>query len=138
LGNAELRQALPLDVGGFGNGEEVFPGIWARVAPGHLIFILKGCQHDIIFIGDAAKNRAELVSGDTDMTYDAAVSAATINMIRDLWRTRSGSIVVPGHDLPMAIEGGEPRYLGKRQAAIRAWFSDVMETTTLIELIAPQ
>jgi hypothetical protein len=38
----------------------------------------------------------------------------------------------------MAIEGGEPRYLGKRQAAIRAWFSDVMETTTLIELIAPQ
>lgn len=63
-------------------GEEVFPGITAHLAPGHtpgcLVYVLRGPDKDVIFAGDAAKNRAELVSGDTDMTYDAAISKASI------------------------------------------------------------
>lgn len=55
----------------------------------------------------AAKNRAELVCGDTDMTYDAAVSRATIEMIRERWRARQGAVVVPGHDLPIRARFGD-------------------------------
>jgi len=44
-------------------GEEVFPGITAHLAPGHtpgcLVFLLRTSERDVIFTGDAAKNRAE-------------------------------------------------------------------------------
>lgn len=120
------------------NGEEVFPGITAHLAPGHtpgcLVYVLKGSSHDMIFTGDAAKNRAELISRDTDMTYDAAVSAASIEMIWSHWRRRPGSIVVPGHDVPMVLDNGKPHYIGKRDSAITAWYGDDMETTTLFKL----
>ena len=43
------------------------------------MFVLHAPERDVIFAGDAAKNRAELVSGTTDMTYDAAVSKASID-----------------------------------------------------------
>jgi glyoxylase-like metal-dependent hydrolase (beta-lactamase superfamily II) len=88
-------------------GEEVFPGITAHLAPGHtpgcLVFLLRTPERDVIFTGDAAKNRAELVSGTTDMTYDAATGKKSIDMIWTLWRQRPGNIVVPGHDLPMVL-----------------------------------
>jgi glyoxylase-like metal-dependent hydrolase (beta-lactamase superfamily II) len=119
-------------------GEEVFPGITAHLAPGHtpghLVFVLHAGERDVIFAGDAAKNRAELVSGTTDMTYDAAVSRASIEMIMNLWRKRPGNILVPGHDVPMVLEGGQTKYIDKREAAISAWFGDDMETTTLFKL----
>ena len=72
----------------------------------------------MIFAGDAAKNRAELVSGTTDMTYDAAISKASIAKIWELWRKRPGSIMVPGHDVPMVQENGKTKYIDKREAAI--------------------
>jgi N-acyl homoserine lactone hydrolase len=119
-------------------GEEVIPGITAHLAPGHtpghLVFVLHAGECDVIFAGDAAKNRAELVSGTTDMTYDAAVSKASINAIWTLWRRRPGNIVVPGHDVPMVLENGQTKYIDKREAAISAWFGDDMETTTLFKL----
>ncbi len=119
-------------------GEEVFPGITAHLAPGHtpghLIYVLHADEHDVIFTGDAAKNRAELVSGTTDMTYDPAVSRSSIEMIWKIWRKRPGSIVVPGHDMPMVLEKDEAKFITKREAAIVAWYGDDMETTTLFKL----
>jgi N-acyl homoserine lactone hydrolase len=102
--------------------------------PGHLIYVLGGRERDVIFTGDAAKNRAELVCGRADASYDAAVSSASIKMIRDLWRRRPGTIVVPGHDIPMVQKDGQIEYLGKREAVIKAWFGDDLESTTSIEL----
>src|SRR5690606_27325481 len=100
------------------DGEEALPRITAHAAPGHtpghLIFVLAGHEHDVIFTGDAAKNRAELVSRETDMTYDPAVSAASIEKIWEVWRRREGTVVVPGHDLPMSLSDGVPRLLGAR------------------------
>ncbi len=119
-------------------GEEVFPGITAHLAPGHtpgcLVFVLHTPERDVIFAGDAAKNRAELVSGGTDMTYDAAISKASIEAIWKLWRKRPGNILVPGHDMPMVLEDGKTKYIGNREAAIVAWYGDDMETTTLFKL----
>ena len=48
------------------DGEEVLPGITTHMAPGHtpghLIYVLKGTERDVIFTGDAAKNRVELTA----------------------------------------------------------------------------
>jgi glyoxylase-like metal-dependent hydrolase (beta-lactamase superfamily II) len=119
-------------------GEEVFPGITAHLAPGHtpgcLVYVLHAPERDVIFAGDAAKNRAEMVSGTTDMTYDAAVSKASIELIWKFWRARPDNILVPGHDVPMVLENGKPKYIDKREAAITAWYGDDMETTTLFKL----
>jgi glyoxylase-like metal-dependent hydrolase (beta-lactamase superfamily II) len=120
------------------DGEEVMPGVTAHMAPGHtpghMIYVLSGSEQDIIFTGDAAKNRAELVSRTADMTYDPSVTAKTIEMIWSLWRRRPGTIVVPGHDMPMTQVNGATRYIGTREAAIKSWFGDDMETTTLFNL----
>jgi len=120
------------------DGDEVLSHISAFVAPGHtpgcLVFVLSGQNRDLIFTGDAAKNRAELVSRNTDMTYDPAVSRNSIEMIWKLWEQRSGSIVIPGHDVPLAQENGVIRKLGEHEAAIKSWSGDDMETTTLYRL----
>jgi glyoxylase-like metal-dependent hydrolase (beta-lactamase superfamily II) len=120
------------------DGETVFPRVTAHVAPGHtpghLVFVLHGAEHDVVFTGDAAKNRAEMLSRRADATYDAATSAASIEMIWRLWRKRRGSILVPGHDVPMVQHDGHIQYVGKREAAIQAWFGEDLEQTTLIEL----
>ena len=123
------------------DGEEVFPGMTAQVAgghtPGHLVFVLRGAQRDAIFSGDAAKNRAEMLSRAADMSYDASATAASIEMLWKLWRSRPGNLLVPGHDMPMLLdEDGTIRYVGERQAAIRSWFADSIEQTTLIQLAA--
>jgi N-acyl homoserine lactone hydrolase len=70
------------------------------------------------------------------MTYDAKVSAASIDKIWQLWRARQGTILVPGHDLPMTLEGATCRYLGKREAAITAWLGDDLQATTAFQLTA--
>lgn len=122
-----------------GDGDEAIPGITAHSAPGHtpghLVFVLKEKDQDVIFTGDAVKNRAELVSGQTDMTYDAGVSAASISMVKKLWLRQPGNILVPGHDLPMIMrEDGSIAYLGKREAGIKAWFGDDLEAVTVFNL----
>ena len=119
-------------------GDEALPGITAYAAPGHtpgcLIYVLRGREHDIIFTGDAAKNRAELVSGTTDMTIDPSLSAASLALIWRLWLERPGTLLIPGHDLPMVQENGDIRFVGTREAAIKAWFGDDLEQTTRINL----
>lgn len=120
------------------DGEEVLPRITAHVAPGHtpghLMFVCAGHEREVIFTGDAAKNRAELICRRADASYDAAVSTASIEKIWSFWRRRPGNIVVPGHDIPMVQKDGQTEYLGNRQAAIKAWFGDDLETTTTIAL----
>jgi len=99
------------------------------------VFRLAGAGRDVVFTGDAAKNRAELVSGEVDMTFDAAVSRASIEMIHGLWRARPGTVLIPGHDLPMVLDDdGGPVYLGRREAAIDAWFGEDMNETTRFQL----
>jgi N-acyl homoserine lactone hydrolase len=122
------------------DGEAVLPGITAHVAaghtPGHLIYVLAGRERDVIFTGDAAKNRAELLCGRADASYDAAISTASIQAIWGFWRRRPGTVLVPGHDIPMVQNDGRVQYLGKREAVIKAWFGNDLETTTSIVLTA--
>src|SRR6185295_2413145 len=118
--------------------EEVIPGLTAYAGPGHtpghLVYVLNGGDRDVIFSGDAAKNRAEMLSREADMTMNAGDSRRTMERIWDLWRKKPGSILVPGHDVPMRLENDEPVYIAKRTAGINAWFGRRLEETTLIEL----
>jgi glyoxylase-like metal-dependent hydrolase (beta-lactamase superfamily II) len=118
--------------------QEVFPGLRAHAAPGHtpghLVFVLEGKECDAIFTGDAAKNRAELLSRKGEAIYDATLSSASIERIWQLWRKRPGSILIPGHDLPMTQKDGHIEYIGTRKAALKAWFGEDIETTVRIEL----
>jgi N-acyl homoserine lactone hydrolase len=124
------------------DGEQVFPGMTAHMAPGHtpghLIFVLSTPTCDVIFTGDAAKNRAELISGTVDMTMNEDASVASIARIWQLWRRRPDTILVPGHDIPMVLENQRPTYIEARRAGISAWFDDNLEQTTLFELKAAE
>ena len=85
-------------------------------------------------IGDGGKNRAELMSRTADMTYDQAISRQSIDAIWELWRRRSGTVLIPGHDAPMALEGGEPRYLAPREGAVAAWFGTGLDQLTVFDI----
>lgn len=119
-------------------GDEPIPGFRAILAPGHtpgsLIFVLSGEGYDVIFTGDAAKSRAELISYEADMTLDAAQSSATIDMIWKLWRRRPGNIVIPGHDVPMTLEDGTPTLMRAREGGIAANFGVDLRDVTVFEL----
>jgi N-acyl homoserine lactone hydrolase len=121
------------------HNETVLPGMTAYDAPGHtpghLIFYLTGRERDVLFTGDAAKNRVELLTRAADMTYDPSVTARSIEAMWALWRQRAGTLLVPGHDLPMVLENDKPVFVGTRQAAIEAWYDDTLEKTTRIELV---
>ena len=121
-------------------GDAPIPNLTAHAAPGHtpghLIFILDGAAFDIVFTGDAAKNRAELLSMAADMSLDKAESHATFERIWAAWRAKLGSVLVPGHDLPMRLgDDGTPQYLGDREGAIRAWFGENLEQTHTFRLV---
>ncbi len=119
------------------DGEEVYPGITAHLAPGHtpghLVFLVAGDQ-PVILLQDAVKNRVELVTRDTDMTYDPAVSRATIDTVWEMARRHPGCLLVPGHDVPLAVENGVPRPLGRHRAGIRSWFGERLSDMTGFDL----
>jgi glyoxylase-like metal-dependent hydrolase (beta-lactamase superfamily II) len=123
------------------DGEEIMPGMVAHMAPGHtpghLIFHLSAPDRDVIFTGDAAKNRAELLCETADMTMDADASGRSIAHIWTLWRRKPGTLLVPGHDIPMLLREGRPVYIEGRRAGITAQLGETLEETTLFELSLP-
>ncbi len=118
--------------------EEILPGLTthqvAGHTPGHLAYYLESEPHDWLFAGDAVKNRAELLSRHADMTMDESSSTASILYLWDLWNRRTGTVFVPGHDLPMTLTDGQPTYAAQREASITAWFGNDLTDTTSISL----
>ncbi|RZT99564.1 glyoxylase-like metal-dependent hydrolase (beta-lactamase superfamily II) [Advenella incenata] len=118
------------------DGDTFLPGITAIASPGHtpghLLFYVDLPDQAILFTGDAAKNRAELLSGSVNDTCDVQASADTLKRIWDIWKRVPDTLLVPGHDLGMRLhESGEPFYMGERLAAINAWFGDTLEPTRI-------
>lgn len=121
-------------------GEAVLPGIVAIPTPGHtphhVAFALEG-DPPTLFAADCAKNRVELMTGETDMTMDAAASRASIARLRDEWAARPGCVLMPGHDVPM-MRGADGAILpqGRVEAAIDAWFGATLADRTRFDLSA--
>jgi glyoxylase-like metal-dependent hydrolase (beta-lactamase superfamily II) len=121
------------------DGETVVPGITALLVHGHtpgsLCYVFDAGEGDVIFTGDAAKNRAELRSGRVDLTLDANASEAALRRIHALWRRNPRNVVVPGHDLPLILDdAGVPQYVGKRSAGIAAWFGDTLDDMQVFDI----
>jgi glyoxylase-like metal-dependent hydrolase (beta-lactamase superfamily II) len=121
------------------SGDKFLPGFEAVLAPGHtpgsLVFYLTANPVPVIFTGDAAKNRAELISRTVDMSEDEAASRASIETIWQFWRRVPGTLLIPGHDLTMRLdESGNPVYVGERRAGISVWFGETIDDTTEIRL----
>lgn len=121
------------------SGQEFIPGIHAYAVPGHtpghLLFVLNNEENDILFTGDSAKNRAELLSHKVIDTDDEQESVRSIELIWSFWKKRPGNLLIPGHDLSMVLDDhGQPSYLGEREAAIRVWFTERIEHSDLIDL----
>ena len=121
-------------------GDVFLPGMLAIASPGHtpghLLFYLTANNVPILFTGDAAKNRAELMTNDVDATEDHVASVATLQSIWSIWREIPGTLLIPGHDLTMRLDAtGKPEYVGTLKASIAAWFDEDLEKTTVIELI---
>ena len=119
------------------DGSLVLPNITAHLGPGHtpgsMFLVLAGEDFDVIFTADAAKSRAELVSRQADMTLDAAQSTATIEKVWSAWRRRPGSIIIPGHDAPLALEGEDAVLLYPRVGGLAANFGDTLPDVTTID-----
>ena len=126
-----------------GDGEEVLPGMTAHEAPGHtpgcLLFYLTANEVPVLFTGDAAKNRAEFLSMNVDMTMDQQASEASLAAAWALWRRVPGTLLVPGHDLTMVLGADEqPKYIGQRRAGIRSWFSEDLAVMEEFDISAPR
>ena len=52
----------------------------------------------------------------------------------ELWRKRPGTIIVPGHDVPMMLDNGEPKDLSPREGAIASWFGDTLDQLKVFDL----
>lgn len=120
-------------------GESLLPGWRVFAAPGHtpgsLVFLLEDAQSPVLFTGDAAKNRAELLGMRVDASMDHAASGTTLHAIWEIWRATPGSILVPGHDLSMVLDhAGVPQYVGERKARVAAWFGETLADETVIDM----
>ena len=118
---------------------EFLPGVTALAAPGHtpghLLFYLTTNPRPILFTGDAAKNRAELMTGKVDASEDFQQSEESLQLIWQRWKEVPGTLLIPGHDLSMYLDAaGQPAYIGERKAAISAWFSEDILQPTVIDL----
>jgi len=117
-------------------GEQFLPGITAIASPGHtpghLLFYVTDCEHPILFTGDAAKNRAELLSRSVVDTGDVQTSRASLDRIWAWWRRAPGTLLVPGHDVCMRLDSnGQPVYVGERRAALNVWFGETLEPAVI-------
>jgi glyoxylase-like metal-dependent hydrolase (beta-lactamase superfamily II) len=117
----------------FEAGDKVLPGIATGEYPGHTLhhvaFTLAGSP-PTIFSADIAKNRVELFTGEADMTMDAAAHRASIARLRAAWASVPGTVLMPGHDVPMVLRDGRPEPQCELAAGITAWFGEDLSKTT--------
>jgi N-acyl homoserine lactone hydrolase len=119
-------------------GDEFLPGLRAVATPGHtpghLSYVARGQRADLIFTGDAAKNQAELVTGQVDMTLDASASQASIRRLRELAAKDRSNVIVCGHDRLLGLDGDRVLCLSELQATVSARLWTEFEKETVIDL----
>lgn len=107
-------------------GQEILPGIHAIASPGHtphhLAFFTERTAESMIFAGDSVKNIHELATLRADSSMDDEQSVKTIDRLRSLLTDTSG-VLLPGHDVGLAVVDGDVRRVRPQHAAI-GYFAD--------------
>ncbi len=92
-------------------GEEALEDVVCLVtpghSPGHVTYKVKTDVGEILFAGDSCKNRFELATSTVDYTLDAAASAASVDRLRELMLRDPSLVMLPGHDVRLALVDGE-------------------------------
>ena len=121
------------------DGDEFLPELRAVATPGHtpghLAYVAKGEQADLIFAGDAAKNQAELMTGKVDMTLDLTASQASIRRLRALAAEDPANVIICGHDRLLGLDGDKLVHLSSLQAAVAVRLSQEFEEETIVDLV---
>ena len=121
-----------------GGGDEFLPELRAVATPGHtpghLGYVARGEQADLIFTGDAVKNQAELITGNVDMTLDLVASRASVGRLRAMAGEDPANVIVCGHDRLLGLDGGRALHLANLRAAVSARLSSDFEEETVINL----
>jgi len=93
-----------------GDGDEPFPGLTVLGVdghtPGHLAFDAVTESGHVLFAGDSVKNRHELATDDVEWSMDQAASVASTRRLRQRLVDDPGAVLVPGHDVPLAVVDG--------------------------------
>ncbi len=120
------------------DGMELLPGIVAigtpGHTPGHMAYRVVGEQNRYLFTGDAAKNRAELLSGIVANSMDPPASKRSVARLLEAAQERAGDVVVCGHDSPFRLEGDGAVSVQKRNAGMRARLTTDFEHEVEISL----
>ena len=90
---------------------------------------------DMAFSGNTRKNIVEPLSRAADMTCDATPTKAPIEAIWKFWRQKPNNVLLQGHDLPVILDDGVPRYLCEREASIPTWYTEDLKQTTVNSLV---
>ncbi|WP_042545153.1 MBL fold metallo-hydrolase [Leucobacter komagatae] len=125
-------------------GDEILPGIHTIASPGHtphhLAFFAEhatsttdntgnaGTAGSLVFAGDAVKNIHELATSRVDSTMDEDQSVRSIDRLRSLL-TDTGGVLLPGHDVGLAMDGGQVLRLREQRAQI-GFFADAQGDET--------
>lgn len=117
---------------------EFLPGIVAMATPGHtpghMAYRVTGEHHDYLFTGDAAKNRAELLSGSVDVSRDPVTSSKSLDRLVEVARDDPSNVVVCGHDAAFRIEGDRAIAVQQQDAGITARLTADFDDETFVSL----
>jgi len=86
--------------------------------PGHLAFDAQTDSGHVIFAGDAVKNRHELATSEVEWSMDAEASLATTRRIRQRLVDDPSAVLVPGHDVRLAVRDGVVTPLDSHACAV--------------------
>jgi len=103
---------------------------WQRpdIHPDRSRFHLTANDVPVLFTGDAAKNRAELLSCEVDATEDAAAKPRVDRHDLGPVARRPRHPARSRSRLAMQLDArGRPTYVGERRAGISAWFGETLE-----------
>ena len=90
--------------------DEILPGVSGLLtpghSPGHLSYRVATTSGEILFAGDAVKNRYELATAIVDSTLDAAASRASVDRLRSIMDENPTIVMIPGHDVRLGSVNG--------------------------------
>jgi N-acyl homoserine lactone hydrolase len=118
--------------------QAVLPGISLLPTPGHTpghcSYLVETADRAVLVTGDAAKNRWELSTGQSELHLDAGQSARSIARLARLAADRPGSLVLCGHDRLLTYVDGEPTPCEPLRASVTARVGEPTDPPRVFDL----